>query len=80
MPKKFTINETVSNKSWDDIDKTLLRNTLTQGLEDSVEGVIDAIREIYVHIPVESGHSFRFIPDTYSEIIRTLLVNGRNWL
>jgi len=50
VPKQFKISRTVSNKSWGDIDKTALRGMLVQGLEEGVEGVREAIREVYAVI------------------------------
>ena len=49
MPFRIRRDE-VSNRSWGDVDKTALRNRLVRGLEEGVEGVRDAIREVYAVI------------------------------
>ena len=50
MPDKFTITDTVSTADWGSVDKTRIRNILIQGLEEGVEGIREAIREVYAVI------------------------------
>lgn len=47
MPEKFTITDTVSTADWGSVDKTRIWRMLKAGLEEEVEGIAAAVREVY---------------------------------
>ncbi|GAW30157.1 hypothetical protein, partial [Carboxydocella sp. ULO1] len=53
MPEKFTITDTVSNKAWEEVDKSRIWQILKQGLEEGAEGITSAIREVYAVVKAE---------------------------
>lgn len=47
---KYTISKEISNRSWSNVDKTVMRNKLVKSLENNDSGVNEAVREIYAVI------------------------------
>ena len=47
MPDKFTITDTVSTADWEGVDKSRIWRLLKQGIEESTEGIMAAVREVY---------------------------------
>ncbi len=47
MPEKFTITDTVSTADWGSVDKSRIWRLLKQGIEEDVEGIAAAVREVY---------------------------------
>ena len=47
MPEKFTITDTVSTADWGSVDKSRIWRMLKAGLEEEVEGIAAAVREVY---------------------------------
>lgn len=47
MPEKFTITDTVSTADWGSVDKSRIWQMLKTGLEEGVEGIAAAVREVY---------------------------------
>ena len=47
MPDKFTITDTVSTADWGSVDKSRIWRLLKQGIEEGVEGIAAAVREVY---------------------------------
>ena len=57
MPDKFTITDTVSIADWGSVDKSHIWGLLKQGIEEGVEGIVAAVREVYavVKAPVNEN-------------------------
>jgi hypothetical protein len=53
MPKSFSIDKSVSNKSWGDVDKSRIWQLLKQGLEEGADGAAAAVREVYAVVKAE---------------------------
>ena len=47
MPDKFSITDTVSTADWESVDKSRIWRLLKQGIEESTEGIVAAVREVY---------------------------------
>jgi len=47
VPDKFTITDTVSTADWGNVDKSRIWEMLKQGIEEGVEGITAAVREVY---------------------------------
>jgi len=47
VPDKFTITDTVSTADWEGVDKSRIWRLLKQGIEESTEGIMAAVREVY---------------------------------
>lgn len=47
MPEKFTITDTISTADWGSVDKSRIWRMLKAGLEEEVEGIAVAVREVY---------------------------------
>ena len=50
MPEKFTITDTVSTADWGSVDKSRIWRMLKAGLEEEVEGIAAAVREVYAGV------------------------------
>jgi hypothetical protein len=47
VPEKFTITDTVSTADWGSVDKSRIWRLLKQGIEEGIEGIAAAVREVY---------------------------------
>lgn len=53
MADKFVLSKTVSTRSWDDVDRKSLFQLLRDGLKNSIDGVREAIADVYAVLKAE---------------------------